>query len=1041
LEIGPGAHNTAAGDDESQTPGDQPRPGNPAAEIELDAKTREHAIASALSRLWAERPIQVGALLVLVFQAGYLIIDVRLAHEVASHTLPFHALNLVLAATVLGVGTSAWYREHWKSVIWATCASLLTSTVAITLYDGEVQPLFASVLLFLIGTGVLAPWGRTWQATLDLVGVGCLALVSPRMPIGIYEWMTVAVSIAVAHASHELGIYNRLKISESMREQVDAQVRLQAKVAELERAERRARASEETLRKIIESSPDVISINRFADGKYVNSNAEFVRSGYTVEETVGRTAGEISIFADKRQHREYLRRLNARKSVRNFDISFRRRDGRLIPCLISSVIVDLNGEECVISFVRDNSRREEIERKLRESEASLRRIIETSPDAITIRRLSDDSYVSVNSGFVEATGYQPEEVIGRTPTELGVWADPDHVRTLARRLESDSVVRGTEVGMRDRQGRISPHLISAVLTEVGGEKCIVSFSRDISALKNAERELVAAREAALAAARAKSEFLSSMSHEIRTPLNAIIGMADLVADGTLSEEQRRWVNVMMANGDSLLDLINDILDLAKIESGRLSIEQVDFRLDELIDKLGEMMGIRAHQKGLELAIRIAPEVPLNLIGDPLRLRQILVNLLGNAVKFTERGEVVLTVECDSCSQNPGRLRFSVRDTGIGIVPDKLATVFSAFTQADSSTTRRYGGSGLGLAIVRRLVELYGGEITAESEAGVGSCFRFTADFGVGAPSDADRSYPSANLQGLRVLVVDDTKVNREILGEILAREGALVADASSGEGALAELERAREAGRPYRLMVLDCRMPGMDGIEVVRRLRQLAGLDPTHFPVVVMLTSDELSLQPARLRDLGIHTYLVKPIRRLELLDTIGRALGAASADQRRRGPVTDKSAQTPVAPLRVLLADDSEDNRLLVRAYFRRTSHELDETEDGAAAVEKFKRGRYDVVLMDIRMPVMDGRAATRAIRTWEREHHLDRTPVIALTASALQEEVRSCLDAGCDAHVSKPVKRAALLEAIRAAASTKRPAAESAAPSIPSTESPDRG
>ena len=329
-------------------------------------------------------------------------------------------------------------------------------------------------------------------------------------------------------------------------------------------------------------------------------------------------------------------------------------------------------------------------------------------------RVSDGRIVYLNDEFLRR-GYSRAELLGRSISELRMWNEAE-LGDFMKTLSEKGMVRNVEAGIRMKDGSVVPHLISAVAVELDGELCVLSVDRDIAEIKQTERELIAAREAALAASRAKSEFLSNMSHEIRTPMNAILGMGDLLAETSLSVEQRRYVATMSSNGSALLDLINDILDLAKVESGMLRLETTAFDLREVVERLIETLGVRAHEKKLELAARVMPDVPLSLAGDPLRLRQVLINLLGNAIKFTERGEVVLTVENDPEANAPGMLRFIVRDTGIGIPPESLKTVFESFTQADSSTTRNYGGSGLGLAIVRRLVELMGGKNLGEELA-------------------------------------------------------------------------------------------------------------------------------------------------------------------------------------------------------------------------------------------------------------------------------------------------------------------------------------
>ena len=542
-------------------------------------------------------------------------------------------------------------------------------------------------------------------------------------------------------------------------------------------------------------------------------------------------------------------------------------------------------------------------------------------------------------------------------------------------------------------------------------------------------ELVAAREAALTASRAKSEFLSTMSHEIRTPMNAILGMAELLEETELSQDQRRFLNIMTNNGAALLSLLNDILDLARVETGRFNLEQVDFDLEAVTDRVIETLALRADSKGVELAAHVAPDVPMHLVGDPLRLRQILVNLIGNSVKFTEHGQIVLNVErCPNAEA--GWLHFSIVDTGIGISKDKLDQIFSAFTQADSSTTRRYGGSGLGLAIVKRLVTLMGGEVKVESEVGEGSAFHFTARFTVvespfTAVVEKTRNL-TAVLSGVRVLVVDDQPVNRLILREMLSSRGALVDEADNGAIALAMLEASSKSAKPYRLILLDCRMPGMDGFEVAERIKSLSYGALS----VMMLTSDDLKSEIAKSRKYGLDAHLVKPVRRADLYESIAIAM-SHKRDAKPEAAPTQKEKSEAIAPakptLRVLLVDDSPDNRLLVRAYLKNSRYTLDEAEDGSIAVAKVKNGKYDAILMDIQMPVMDGLEATRAIREWEKTSATARLPIIALTASALEDDVRRTLEAGADRHVAKPVKKSILIAAIDGVTADRSPAENS--------------
>jgi two-component system, sensor histidine kinase and response regulator len=560
-------------------------------------------------------------------------------------------------------------------------------------------------------------------------------------------------------------------------------------------------------------------------------------------------------------------------------------------------------------------------------------------------------------------------------------------------------------------GDLTQHLEIGSNDEIG--KMANTLNWAITELRNARQELIAARETALASSLAKSEFLSSMSHEIRTPMNAVLGMAELLSETELTKEQSRYLQVMSSNGESLLELINSILDLAKIESGRLQMERTDFDLNDLTDKLLSTFGSRAHIKGLELAARIAPGVAEHLVGDPLRLRQVLVNLLSNALKFTEVGEIILVIDNDPEANEPGKLRFTVSDTGIGIPADKIESIFSSFTQVDSSTTRKYGGTGLGLAIAQRLVELMVGKIWVESELNKGSKFIFTASFGLAPATLTTHPDRPLDLAGLRVLIVDDNATNREILRETVFRAGAEVTEAGSGVEALAAVQCASDGSRPFQIILLDMRMPGMDGLEVASRIRRQT---QRAAPLIIMLSSDDVNPQLSRLRESGLDAYLIKPITRRELFDAISRLLAQTrSGGTVKFGEATRASpAALEVGAARILVAEDSPDNRLLISAFLRRTRCEIDFAENGQVAVEKFTHNRYDLVLMDMQMPIMDGYAATRLIRRWEREHDAMHTNIVALTAAAMDEDLVKTREAGCDVHISKPIKKATLFEAI---------------------------
>ena len=521
-----------------------------------------------------------------------------------------------------------------------------------------------------------------------------------------------------------------------------------------------------------------------------------------------------------------------------------------------------------------------------------------------------------------------------------------------------------------------------------------------------------AREAALAASQAKSEFLSSMSHEIRTPMTAILGMAELLAEGELNAEQRRYIEILGNNGHALLDLINSILDLAKVESGRLTLERVGFDLREVVEKSAQTLAIRAHAKGLELTVSIAPDVPTALLGDPLRLRQVLINLIGNAIKFTEHGEVLVAVERDYAPDEPIRLKFGVRDTGIGIAKDKVPALFAAFSQADSSTARKYGGSGLGLAIVKRLVNLMQGEVSLESEPGMGSVFSFTALFEL--DPDAPAAAPWPDLAKVPMLIVDNKPTGRAVLRQMLAEHGADVVEAASYEEGRNAIARAVAAGRPPRVVLLDDRIAAADADGIAQLI---AAASQCGASIIATIHCDNLAADISRLKSLKLEAYLIKPIDMRELAKVISAAMAGETGEAPQNHPAAHNTQPPPVVEraLKILFADDSTDNRTLIRAFLKKTPYHLDEVENGRQAIDRFvAAGDYDLVLMDIQMPVVDGYAATRAIRDWEREHNRARTPIIALTASVFNEAVRLTRAAGCDAHLGKPIGKATLLRAI---------------------------
>jgi PAS domain S-box-containing protein len=784
-------------------------------------------------------------------------------------------------------------------------------------------------------------------------------------------------------------------------------------ISDVREAERKLRESEASLRKIFDSNLDSVTTTDATTRRYTDANHEFSRStGFSREEVIGKTYWEIGVWPSREESDNFSAAMMRNGEVRNMRANFYAKDGTLIPCLMSGAMVELDGKLSVLTITRNIGDLMAAEEKLKQSEAMLREIFDSSVDNIALSDLNDGLIIDVNNELVRSIGLAKGEIIGKSFSELGVWKNPEELARFTATLLKQREVRNFETTFGNVSGSTFPALISAVVLELGGRECALSIARDIT-------DLEAERQKALLASKAKTEFLSSMSHEIRTPMNAILGMADLIGESDLNSEQRRYLDTILSNGNALLELINSILDLARVESGRMSLEAVAFDVVELTEKVADTLAVRAHEKGIEIAVRFSGDLPHALVGDSLRLRQVLTNLIGNAIKFTERGEVVIDVAHNPDQANPGSLLFSVRDSGIGMPREMLPNIFSAFTQADSSTTRKYGGSGLGLTIVQRLVALMGGKVWVESDLGTGSIFHFTVELGLPpavANQNENRQHREPVLASVRALVVDDNAINRSIVSQMLSASGAIVTEASSGAEGLAAIAANRNHA-PFGLMLVDLQMPTMDGFEMIRQMR----LGPNgNAPIVMLVTSNGLTTRLNAMRELGMNHYVVKPVKRRELFAAISDAMAevAAPADppaESHRQVVLNESATDLLdRPLSILLADDSPDNRLLITAYLKKSGYVLDEVEDGQAALDHFMTRAYDAVLMDIQMPILDGYSAVRAIRQWESANHRSRTPIIALTASALEGDVRRAIQVGCDMHVSKPVKKSTLLKAI---------------------------
>jgi PAS domain S-box-containing protein len=630
--------------------------------------------------------------------------------------------------------------------------------------------------------------------------------------------------------------------------------------------------------------------------------------------------------------------------------------------------------------------------------------VDNAPEAM-FRAAPDSRLLYANTAACKVLGYSTAEFEARSTSDIFPEISGNAWPVFWESLQASGHLT-FETRSRAKDGSEIPVELTAAFFAFGGKEVLCASARDITIRKRIQAELSSARDAALESVRIKSRFLANMSHEIRTPMNGVVGMAELLLHTNLNREQRDYVDIIRGSGDALLNLINDILDSSKIDSGTLAFETLEFDLREIVEGTLDIVGGVARNKGLELASHIHGDVPRHLQGDAGRLRQVLTNILGNAVKFTERGEVVLMVSLLEETGTTSLLRFEIRDTGIGIPEEFRKRIFEPFVQADGSETRKYGGTGLGLSICRQIIEAQGGEVGVDSVPGKGSTFWFTLVFNkhAGPPRRVVRRLDCP--PDLRVLVVDDNATNRKILELQLAHLQMRSCGVESGEEALELLRRESSGADPFRVAIMDMQMPGMDGLSLARLIKSEPAISRTR---LILLSSLGDQFSDNELAATGIEGHIVKPIKQARLHDALGALFERDAPPVREEEIVTPKAGAQgsgPALPLRILLTEDNPVNQKVTLLQLRNLGYEADVAADGAEAIRMLKRTPYDVILMDCQMPVMDGLAATREIR----RSYPHPVRIIAMTANAMQEDRERCLDAGMDAFLSKPVRAADL-------------------------------
>jgi PAS domain S-box-containing protein len=762
----------------------------------------------------------------------------------------------------------------------------------------------------------------------------------------------------------------------------------------------------ERYRRLVENASDII-FQTDQGGFFTFVNPVVLRlTGYAENEILGKHFTEL-IHPDHREEviRFYGHQFIKRHPVTYYEFPMVTKQGMTLWIGQSTQIVfDRETFVGFQSIARDITERKQVEDRLRRANQEQQRLLSTAATAIFTLD-SAGIVTGVNEEFCSITGFEREDIIGKTSSVLGE-EEGDEPYSLFQLGAKDRLVRH-QCSIRTKNGRVLTVLKNASVERDDEGRIIGGIESFIDVT-----ELIQARRLAEQASVAKSEFLANMSHEIRTPMNGIIGMTQLALNSEINEEQRDYLQSIMTSADSLLGLINDILDFSKIEAGKLELAPTQFSLRDCIADAMTTMAIGADNKGLELVYSIPSNIPDAVIGDPGRIRQILVNLIGNAIKFTAEGEVAVSAKLEVETNEEICIHFSIADTGIGIPLEKQQKIFNAFEQADGSTTRVYGGTGLGLSITARLVEMMKGRIWVQSELGKGSVFHFMVWLSLSS-EPASRRIPLdvASIKGVNVLIVDDNATNRRILEESLRAYGMKPTSVDGGKAALEEMKKCEIAGTPFAIVLVDYMMPGMDGFELAEKIKADPSISNS---TMIMLTSAGQRGDAARCLELGISAYLLKPINQKQLLETIYGSLQKNAVTKTTPSLLTRHSIRKTQRSLNILLAEDNLINQKLAVSLIQRMGHKVSVAQDGKQAVDAVDREKFDIILMDVQMPGMDGLEATQAIRTRESLTGRPRIPIIAMTAYAMAGDRERCFEAGMDGYVSKPINTQELFETI---------------------------